>query len=130
MLDTSTCIDYLRGRSHSLRDRLLAMRPRDLCVSVVVVAELRYGADKSARPARNHGVVDDFLRDLAVIAWTEDAARAYGRIRSDLERSGQVIGPNDLLIAAHAVALERTLVTSDTVDFRRVSGLRVEDWRE
>jgi len=129
LLDTNTCIDFLRGRHPAVRERIRSRTPGSIGVSVVTAAELRHGAERSTRPERSHAVLDAFLADLDILPLEEPAAREYGRIRAVLERKGQTVGANDLFIAAHALVLRRTLVTSNAREFRRVTGLRLVDWR-
>jgi tRNA(fMet)-specific endonuclease VapC len=129
LLDTNTCIDFLRGRHPAIRERIRARTPGSIGISVVTAAELRHGAERSTRPEQSHAVLDGFLGDLDVLPLEEPVARAYGRLRTALERAGRTIGANDLFIAAHALALGRTLVTSNVREFRRVAGLRWTDWR-
>lgn len=128
LLDTTVCVDYLRGREPVVA-RMQASDPETVCVSSVVVAELRYGADKSADPRRNHDLVDALTREVGCLDFDLPAAAAYGKVRSLLESQGRPIGPNDLLIAAHALALGAVLVTDSLEEFRRVEGLRVESWQ-
>lgn len=129
LLDTNTCIDFLRGRYPAVRERIRSRAPGSIGISVVTAAELRHGAERSTHPEQNHAVLDAFLADLAILPLEEPVAREYGGIRAGLERKGQTIGANDLVIAAHAVALDWTLVTSNVREFRRVAGLRWVDWR-
>ena len=129
LLDTNVCVDYLRGRKPVVR-RLRDSDPNDLCLSSIVVAELRYGAERSADPARNHALLDGLIPEVPCVDFDLDAAAAYGRLRSRLEQRGEPIGPNDLMIAAHALSLGLILVTDNLHEFRRVEGLRVETWRE
>lgn len=97
-------------------------------VSVITVSELRYGVAKSANPEQNGEALERFLLPLEVVGFDLDAAAAYGSVRANLERLGTPIGPLDTLIAAHALALAATLVTSNTREFERVPNLRLEDW--
>lgn len=129
LLDTNVCVDYLNGRYPSVTERLRRSNPEHVRVSSIAVAELRYGADKSADPAANHGRLDALLDELECLAFDSDAAGHYGRVRESLERRGRLIGPNDLLIAAHALSLGMVLVTDNTREFEQVSGLRLENWR-
>ena len=129
LLDTNVCIDYLTGRFPSVVERLQKLTPEDVGVSSVVVAELRYGAEKSTRPSENHRLLDRFFEDMDVVDFDSPAARAYGTLRSHLERQGTPIGPNDMLIAAQAVASRRVLVTDNASEFARVPGLAIENWR-
>ena len=97
-------------------------------VSSVTAAKLSYGAEKSSRPEQNREALSRFLLPLEVLAFGDEAAAAYGRVRAALEKSGTPIGPLDTLIAAHAVSLGVTLVTNNVREFSRVPGLEVEDW--
>lgn len=98
-------------------------------MSSVVVAELRYGADKSEHRRRNHTRIDTLIDELPVLPFDAQAARVFGRVRSDLERRGLVLGPYDMLIAAHALAARLVLVTDNVREFGRVQGLQLENWR-
>jgi len=126
-LDTSTCITFLRGKHPQLRQRVLS-HFRDIAITSVVAAELYYGAERSADPTTNRGQVDVFLAPFPLLLFDKAAAVAYGSIRADLARRGQLIGPNDLLIAAIALAVNATVVTHNIREFSRVQGLLVEDW--
>ena len=129
LLDTNVCVDYLNGRFPKVVKRIQASSPQDLCLSSIAVAELRYGAEKSTHKQRNHERLDLFLGEVQCVDFDARAALVYGRLRTSLERRGAVIGPYDLQIAAHAVALGVALVSDNVREFRRVSGLRVENWR-
>ncbi len=98
-------------------------------MSSIAVAELRYGAEKSARPRENHGRLDLLLEDLRTLDFDPDAGAAYGRLRAALEARGTPIGPNDMLIAAQAMAHDLVLVSADVSEFGRIDGLRLENWR-
>jgi tRNA(fMet)-specific endonuclease VapC len=130
LLDTNVCVDYLNGRYPSVRARLQAESPDEVCTSSIVAAELRYGADRSRRPAENHAVLDRLFAGLNVADFDGVAARAYGRLRTALEASGGPIGPNDMLIAAHAMALGLVLVTDNVSELTRVDDLIVVNWRD
>jgi len=126
-LDTSTSITFLRGKHPQLRQRVLS-HFHDIAITSVVAAELYYGAERSANPPTNRGQVDVFLAPFPLLLFDKAAAVAYGSIRADLARRGQLIGPNDLLIAAIALAVNATVVTHNIREFSRVQGLLVEDW--
>src|SRR5512134_2909680 len=130
LLDTNVCIDYLTGRYPTVVARIQDSSPEDLYLSVVVVAELRYGADHSARRRANHSRIDVLIEELKPLDFDLRAAATYGRVRSQLEAIGAPIGPNDMLIAAHALSRGLTVVTDNTEEFDRVKGLKVENWRE
>jgi tRNA(fMet)-specific endonuclease VapC len=125
LLDTDVCIDVLRARDHSARERLRAMAP---AVSSVTVSELAYGAAHSRDPGRNGDEVRRFLLAVDVLDLDEAAAWRAGEIRHLLARDGTPIGGYDVLIAGHALADDRTLVTRNLREFTRVPGLRVEEW--
>jgi tRNA(fMet)-specific endonuclease VapC len=129
VLDTNACVDYLSGRYPRVVSRIQASSPDGLCLSSIVVAELRYGADHSARRKTNHARIDALVREIECLDFDLRAAEAYGRVRARLEASGTPIGPNDMLIAAHALSQGLTVVTDNVAEFRRVKGLRVENWR-
>jgi tRNA(fMet)-specific endonuclease VapC len=129
LLDTNACVDYLTGRFPKVIRRIQGCSPEDLCVSSIAVAELRYGAEKSAQRQQNQERLNTFLADVQCADFDANAALVYGRIRTALERRGTIIGPYDLQIAAHALSLELVLVTDNVREFRRVSGLRVTNWR-
>ncbi len=130
LLDTNVCVDFLNGRYPRVIDRLLATSPDEVAISTIAVAELRYGADKSARRQENHDSIDRFLTDVPTLGFDNEAARAYGALRARLERSGSPIGPNDMLIAAQALANDLVLVTANLDELQRVEGLQLESWRE
>jgi tRNA(fMet)-specific endonuclease VapC len=129
LLDTNVCVDYLNGRYPPVARAIQESSPDDLCVSSVVVAELRYGAEKSTERRRNHARLDVFLAEIPCVDFDRHAASVYGRVRAALERRGTLIGPYDLQIAAHALALGVVLVSDNIREFRRVRRLRVVNWR-
>lgn len=129
LLDTNACVDYLTGRYPTAVERIQASSPDALCVTSVVVAELRYGADHSARRRTNHARIDALLEEIQSLDFDLQAAAAYGQVRARLEAKGTRIGPNDMLIAAQALSRGLTVVTDNVGEFRRVGGLKVQNWR-
>jgi tRNA(fMet)-specific endonuclease VapC len=129
LLDTNVCVDYLGGRHPAVVDRVHRSVPADLGLSSVVVAELRYGADRSARPRPNHARVDVLVAEIPPLDFDLEAASAYGRLRARLEEAGTPIGPNDMLIAAQALSRGLVVITDNVGEFRRVKGIKVENWR-
>lgn len=127
MLDTNLCIRVLRDRPPGLRERFNA-EAASLCISTITLAELLYGAEKSARPADTRAQVEAFAARLAVLQFDDEAAAHYGDIRAALERQGQAIGSYDLMIAGHARSRGLVVVTGNLREFTRVAGLRAEDW--
>ncbi|MEM7352603.1 MAG: type II toxin-antitoxin system VapC family toxin [Acidobacteriota bacterium] len=130
LLDTNVCIDYFNGRYPSVRLRLQEHSPSDLCLSSIVVSELRYGADKSSHQRQNHHRIDVLTREIQCLDFDLEAAEVFGRTRSRLEVHGQLIGPYDMLIASHALSRELVVVTDNLAEFSRVEGLEIESWRE
>jgi tRNA(fMet)-specific endonuclease VapC len=129
LLDTNVCVDFLNQRHPSVTERIRRSSPEDLCLSSVVVAELRYGADRSQRRDKNYERLDILTAEIPCLDFDLAAASAYGRIRSALEAEGAPIGPYDMMIAAHALSRELILVTDNEREFRRISGLKIENWR-
>ena len=128
LLDTNTCIKYLNGQSEAIRRHVETMSAKDIVVCAVVKAELFYGAYKSRYPERNLEKQGIFLNRFVSLPFDDRAADMYGRIRADLERAGTPIGPNDLLIAAIALAHNVIVVSHNTREFARIADLRLEDW--
>ena len=129
MLDTNTSSFVIRRRPLCVKDRFDAVGHSNLAISVVVLAELLFGAEN--HPTRGAAIrrdIEDFRRRLRVVPWSETAAVAYARIRAHLKRQGTPIGNMDLLIAAHALAEDAVLVTNNTREFNRVQELKLEDW--
>lgn len=128
LLDTNTCINYLNGRSATIRQKLESLLPHDIFLCSIVKAELFYGAAKSAKPEKNLEKMNQFAVRFASLPFDDEAAEAYGRIRARLERMGTPIGPNDMMIAAIGISNMITVVTHNTREFSRVEGLMLEDW--
>ena len=127
LLDTNLCIRVIRDRPAGLRPRFNA-EANSLCISDMVLFELLYGAEKSARPAETRQVMERFAARLTVLPFDSDAAAQTAEIRTTLERQGLVIGAYDLMIAGHARSRGLTVATGNLKEFTRVSGLRSEDW--
>jgi tRNA(fMet)-specific endonuclease VapC len=126
MLDTDIVSYALRGQGRAA-DAIAQHQSNDLCVSVITMAQLCYGADRR-RSSKVRDAIDEFARKIEIVPFNESCARYYGAIASDLERRGIPIGDFDVLIAAHALAIDATLVTNNVKHFSRVHGLRVENW--
>ncbi len=128
LLDTDTCITLLRRSHPGLSRRLQAHRPGDLATSAVVAAELRFCVEKSVRKSQHLIDLQVFFDQVPVLHFSVEATDAYARVRHQLEQAGTPIGPLNTLIAAHAVSLAATVVTGNEREFRRVRGLKVENW--
>jgi tRNA(fMet)-specific endonuclease VapC len=129
MLDTNLCIDLMRDKAGAALQRLRGLPIDDAGISTITLAELHYGAVKSARRAYHEALILRLCAPLAVATFDARAAEVYGEVRSALEAQGKPIGPLDGLIAAHALALDATLVTGNVREFQRVKGLQVENWK-
>jgi len=127
LLDTNILSDLIRNPAGRAARRLAVVGETTVCTSIVVACELRYGAAKKGSPQLSERV-EVILESLEVLPLDKEADRRYAEIRSRLERLGKPIGPNDLLIAAHARALDLTLVTDTVEEFGRVPGLSTEAW--
>jgi tRNA(fMet)-specific endonuclease VapC len=127
LLDTNTASYVIKGNFPRVRARLLKVPMAEVGISVVTEAELRFGLERRPEATALKRVVEEFLLRVEALPWNSEAAQHYARIRASLEREGEPMGNLDLMIAAHAVAAEVVLVTHDHV-FRRVKGLKVEDW--
>jgi len=128
LLDTNTCIVYLRGRSPNLKRKLDSTPTQQIAVCSVVRSELIYGAMKSANPRKNFALQQDFLNQFVSLPFDDLAAVNFGTIRAKLEALGTPIGAYDLQIAAIAMTHGLILVTHNTAEFERVEGLPIEDW--
>ena len=128
MLDTNICIEIIRRRSAMAVERCESHAGEGLCLSAISFSELLFGCEKSSHPVKNRHALEKFLTPIPVLDFPEAAGDDYARLRARLEKQGQIIGPNDLLIAAHCLYLKCTLVTNNEREFRRVAGLRVINW--
>lgn len=127
LLDTNIVSDLIRHPQGQAAGRLADLPDDAVCTSVIVAAELRYGAAKKQSP-RLTAQLEIVLGALEILSWDQPADQIYGEVRADLERKGRLIGPHDLLIAAHALSLGTTLVTDNEAEFARVARLRIENW--
>ena len=127
MLDTNIISDLVRNPQGKAARRIERAGETNICTSIIVAAELRYGCAKSGSRSLLKAV-EDLLGEIAVLPFDAPADAEYGAIRAQLEAAGQPIGGNDLLIAAHASATGSIIVTANVDEFKRVGGLKVENW--
>ena len=127
MLDTNIIADLIRNPQGRAAKRITKVGEDKICTSVVVAADLRYGCAKSG-PKRLIKAVEGLLGEIGVLPFDVPADTEYGAIRAELEAAGTPIGSNDLLIAAHACATGATIVTANAAEFKRVRGLKMENW--
>jgi tRNA(fMet)-specific endonuclease VapC len=127
MLDTNIISDLIRNPQGKAAKRIAKAGESNICTSIIVAAELRYGCVKSGS-TRLLKAVEDLLGEIDVLPFDVPADAEYGGIHAELEATGKPIGGNDLLIAAHACATGATIVTANTDEFKRIRGLNVENW--
>ncbi len=128
LLDTNICIYIRQKRPEEVLRRFRKLRPGEAALSVITYGELLYGAAKSEQRVAAFERLRELIHLLPALPLPETAAEAYGTMRAELESKGEMIGNNDLWIAAHAVAAGLTLVTNNEKEFRRVRGLKVQNW--
>lgn len=129
MLDTNIISDLVRNPAGSVAGHIRRVGADAVCTSVIVAAELRYGVAKKGSPVLAERV-EAILQEIPVLPLDRPADEKYGALRAALEAKGQSIGGNDLLIAAHAATLGKTMVTANISEFERVGGLSIENWLE
>jgi len=127
-LDTNICINFLVGKNPPLLNKIMSFNPNDIKIPAIVKAELIHGAEKSIKRDENHVKICAFLLPFEIIPFDSAGADFYGKIKATIEKKGMLIGPNDLIIAATALARNAILVTDNTNEFNRVEGLVMENW--
>jgi tRNA(fMet)-specific endonuclease VapC len=127
LLDTNIVSDLVRNPQGAVAQRIRKVGEAQICTSIIVAAELRYGAAKKGSP-RLSAQLEAVLGALEVVPFETPSDAAYGALRARLEQTGQPIGGNDLLIAVQALALGYTIITDNEKEFARVEGLRLENW--
>lgn len=127
LLDTNTCVYVIRKRPEAVYRRLSGAASGAVAISVVTAFELEIGALR-AQGRHYSEAVRLFIAEFPVLPLEDSARATYGQLRTALERRGEKIGAHDMLIAAHALALEATLVTNNEKEFRRIKGLKIENW--
>lgn len=127
LLDTNIVSDLIRQPQGKIARKIARIGEEAVCTSIIVACELRYGAARKGS-ARLSEQLEAVLAPLDILSFEADADRHYGTLRAHLERSGQIIGPHDLLIAAQALAIGLTLVTDNLNEFKRVPSLKVQNW--
>jgi tRNA(fMet)-specific endonuclease VapC len=128
LLDTNICIYIRQKRPEEVLRRFRRLRPGEAALSVITYGELLYGAAKSSEREAALERLRELVQLLPALPLPEQAAETYGAIRAELEAKGEMIGNNDLWIAAHALASGLTVVTNNEKEFRRVRGLKMQNW--
>lgn len=128
LLDTNTCIYIRRRRPPAVIARFQSLKAGEAVLSVISYGELAFGCEKGPSPVEARQQMEELIQLIPVMPLPEDAGRIYGALRSTLGARGELIGGNDFWIAAHALASNLTLVTNNEKEFRRVGGLKIENW--
>ena len=129
LLDTNICIFIKNRKPIQVLERLHSIINSNVFISSISVAELQYGVYNSQNIEKNHISLVEFLAPFEIIDFDDNDAEQFGKIRAELKRTGRLIGPYDLLIAAQALAKNLILVTNNTDEFKRVNKLKLEDWK-
>ena len=128
LFDTNAVVTFLNGKSIALREKIRQCAPADFAMCSVVWAELYFGACKSREKEKTLNKIHSFAGPFQNLDFDKEAAWHYGEIRADLEKGGNLIGPNDLIIAATCRSRNLTLITNNVGEFQRGTGLKIEDW--
>jgi tRNA(fMet)-specific endonuclease VapC len=128
MLDTDICIFIIKRKPKNVLNRFKLVQPGQLAMSSITFAELMNGAKKSQHIEANIEKLNALAELLDILPFDKRAAAFYGDVRSAIEKKGEIKGSNDLLIAAHALSLDLILVTNNEKEFKRIDGLRIENW--
>ena len=128
LLDTNICIYIAKHNPLSVRERFAQHLVNELAMSVITLGELRFGSEKSQAKEKALAVIEGLASVMCIAELPEEAAEHYGQIRAELQKSGKIIGNNDLWLAAHARSQGWVLVTNNEKEFLRVNGLKVENW--
>ncbi len=127
-LDTNICIYFLKGLFPALIEQFQTKTPEEIKIASIVKAELLLGAFKSKNPSKTEKIVKEFLLPYTIISFDDEASIIYSKIRGSLEKKGQVIGPNDLILAATVLANDGILITNNGAEFKRIKDIKIENW--
>ncbi len=128
LIDTNICIYIMNHHPPEVLQKFKSVGVGEMGISSITVSELHYGACKSIHIKENIHRLDEFLCPFEIIPYDEDASKCYGKIRSQLEKKGKVIGPLDMLIAAHALSKKLILISNNIKEFNRIKSLNVQNW--
>jgi tRNA(fMet)-specific endonuclease VapC len=128
MLDTNTCIYIIKKKPPDVIERFIQTEISQIGISSITLSELSYGVSKSSKPEQNQIALAQFIAPLEILPYGDDAAQYYGTLRTHLEKQGTPIGSLDMLIAAHALSADCTLVTNNEKEFIRIPNLKIENW--
>lgn len=128
MLDTNICIYIIKEKPQKVLEKFHSLNIGDICISVITFSELEYGVQKSKYTEKNKIALTSFLSPIEILPFNQKAALKYGKIRANLEKQGKIIGAYDLMIGAHALSENLTLITNNENEFKRISELSIENW--
>jgi tRNA(fMet)-specific endonuclease VapC len=128
MLDTNICIYIIKRKPQAIIERFLQTEISQIGISSITLSELLFGVSKSSKPDQNKIALAQFIAPLEIMPYDDQAAHCYGDLRAYLEREGKPIGSLDMLIAAHALSINSTIVTNNEKEFIRVPNLRIANW--
>ena len=128
MLDTNICIYIIKNKPRKVLEKFKSLDIGEICISMITLAELEYGIEKSNYPEKNRTALTSFLAPIEILSFNQKATIHYGKIRAELESQGNIIGAYDLMIGAHAKAENLILVTNNEKEFNRISQLSIENW--
>ena len=128
MLDTNICIYIIKQKPAFVLERFRQTEISEISISSITLSELFYGVSKSSKPEQNLMALTQFVAPLEILPFGGEAAQYYGDLRARLEKQGTPIGSLDMLIAAHALSIDSTLVTNNEKEFSRVPSLKIENW--
>jgi len=128
MLDTNICIYLINNKSKKILSRFKKEDLGDIVISSITLSELKFGAYNSSNVQKNLDAIAKFTTPLEVLPYSESDTDTYGKIRASLKKLGKLIGPNDTLIAAHAMSMSCILITNNLSEFKNVNGLKLENW--
>jgi tRNA(fMet)-specific endonuclease VapC len=128
MLDTNICIYIIKQKPENVINHFRQLPISSLAISSITLSELEYGVMKSLKPEQNQLALSQFVAPLEILPYGDDATQYYGKLRAFLEKQGTPIGSLDMLIAAHALSINCTLVTNNENEFSRVPDLQIENW--
>ena len=128
MLDTNICIYIIKEKPQKVLEKFQSLNIGDICISVITFSELEYGVQKSKYTDENKTALTNFLSPIEILPFKQKAALKYGKIRADLEKQGEIIEAYDLMIGAHTLSENLTLITNNENEFKRISELSIENW--
>jgi tRNA(fMet)-specific endonuclease VapC len=128
MLDTNICIYIIKQKPQAVIERFVQTEISQIGISSITLSKLLFGVSKSSKPDQNKIALAQFIAPLEIMPYDDQAALCYGDLRACLEKQGQPIGSLDMLIAAHALSINSTLVTNNEKEFIRIPDLKIENW--